>query len=320
MAAKTISELIAASSINAADLFAIVQTGITKKATGTVLLGFTDTSAKLAISASSPLVYSNTTGVFSLPSTNTTQLGYLSGVTSAIQTQFTNIHAGKSIVSVSSNVTLTDQAIHLVDTSSSRTLTLPSPAATSYIVVKDITGSAATNAVGIAPHGSEKIENVAATYYLAMNLGSYEFVSNGTDWFILGNCLREYAYNSSNTNANDTTSFGYGTAGAQFVNVTAQRLKTVAFKNTITPQSIISIEVTEDGGNTWIPNGQWGGITSYMNFNSTGIGMSWIHNSSTSIIVGFEASRIPGTNYALGIDWSGIAASSTYKWRIVKIN
>jgi hypothetical protein len=95
-----------------------------------------------------------------------------------------NIQAATSVVAVSSNVTLTNKAIHLVDTSSARSLTLPSPTSGAHIVVKDSTGSCATNNITIVRAGSEQIETVAASYVLNTDLGSWTFVSNGTNWWV----------------------------------------------------------------------------------------------------------------------------------------
>lgn len=89
-----------------------------------------------------------------------------------------------SQVVVSGNVTLTNNAIHLVNTSSARTLTLPAPNVNTCIMIKDITGSANTNAITVARFASEKIETVAASYVLSTNLGCWTFISNGTDWFL----------------------------------------------------------------------------------------------------------------------------------------
>lgn len=93
--------------------------------------------------------------------------------------------APTSVAAVNTNVTLTNKRIHLVDTSAARSLTLPSPSADSYIVVKDAIGSAQTNNITIVRAGSEEIETVAASFVLNTNLGSWTFVSDGTDWFIV---------------------------------------------------------------------------------------------------------------------------------------
>jgi hypothetical protein len=93
--------------------------------------------------------------------------------------------ATTTVTAINSNVTLTDKAVHLVDTSAARSLTLPAPTATAYIVIKDATGTCQTNNITLVRAGSEKIETVAASYVLNTDLGSWTIVSNGTDWFIV---------------------------------------------------------------------------------------------------------------------------------------
>lgn len=140
---------------------------------------------KLAALTVSRAVVTDSSGFISAATTTAAEIGFVNGVTSAIQTQLNVKLAATSIVSVSSNVSLTNKAIHLVDTSGNRSLTLPAPSTTSFIVVKDSTGSAATHAITIVRNGSEKIETVAASYSLSTNLGSWTFISDGTDWFII---------------------------------------------------------------------------------------------------------------------------------------
>lgn len=93
--------------------------------------------------------------------------------------------AAETIVSISSNVTLTDKAIHLVDTSAARTLTLPDPATTKYIVVKDKSGLGSVNNITIARFGSEEIEGEAADFIMEGDRQQAIFVTDGTDWFEL---------------------------------------------------------------------------------------------------------------------------------------
>lgn len=137
-----------------------------------------------AITANRALV-SNASGIPVHSTTTNAEIGYVNGVTSSIQTQLDSKLCPTSVVSVSTNVTLTDKAIHFVDTTAARSLTLPAPAVTRYIVIKDSTGTANANPITIVRAGSEKIETVAASYVLDTDLGSWTFVSDGTDWFIL---------------------------------------------------------------------------------------------------------------------------------------
>ncbi len=91
--------------------------------------------------------------------------------------------AAETIVTISSNVTLTDKAIHLVDTTAARTLTLPDPATTKYIVVKDKSGLGSVNNITIARFGTEEIEGVAASFVMEGDRQQAIFVTDGTNWY-----------------------------------------------------------------------------------------------------------------------------------------
>lgn len=141
---------------------------------------------KLAALTASRAVVSDGSGfIAAAAATTTTEVGYLNGVTSAIQTQLDAKLCATSVAAVSTDLTLTNKRIHFVDTSSARSLTLPSPSTGSFIVIKDKTGSANTNNITLVRAASEKIETVAASYVLDINLGSWTIVSDGTDWFII---------------------------------------------------------------------------------------------------------------------------------------
>lgn len=87
---------------------------------------------------------------------------------------------------VSGSITLEEGKYHLVDTSATRSLTLPSPASTTKpIWLKDKTGSASVNPITLVRAASEKIETVAASFVLDYDLGAWTLVNDGTDWFIL---------------------------------------------------------------------------------------------------------------------------------------
>lgn len=86
---------------------------------------------------------------------------------------------------VSSNITLVQGRVHLVDTTAARTLTLPNPATTKApIWVKDSTGTANVNPITIARFASESIETVAASFVLDSDLGAWQIVTDGTNWFL----------------------------------------------------------------------------------------------------------------------------------------
>ena len=87
---------------------------------------------------------------------------------------------------VSGNVTAKPGRLLLVNTSAIRTITLPDPATTKQVIwVKDVSGLANTNNITVARFGTEKIENVAASYLINSNYASVALASDGTDWFIV---------------------------------------------------------------------------------------------------------------------------------------
>ena len=93
--------------------------------------------------------------------------------------------ARPTINSVSSDITLADNVIHLVDTSSVRSLTLPTPTAGAQIVVKDSIGSANANNITIVRAAAEDIDTVAASLVMDSDLESVTLISDGTDWFLI---------------------------------------------------------------------------------------------------------------------------------------
>jgi hypothetical protein len=129
---------------------------------------------------------SDGSGKVAVATTTSTELGYVNGVTSAIQTQLDAKQAKlRTIVSVSTNVTLTTNAIHFVNTSSARSLTLPSPVSGTEITIKDVTGSANVNNITVVRFGSETIEGVAASYAMDQTYQSITLVADGTNWWIV---------------------------------------------------------------------------------------------------------------------------------------
>lgn len=94
------------------------------------------------------------------------------------------VRAVEGNVAISTDTTLTDRRLHFVDTSSARSEALPAASADLYLIVKDSTGSAATNNITITTPGSETIDG-ASTYVLDWNYGSVTIVSDGTNYFVL---------------------------------------------------------------------------------------------------------------------------------------
>jgi len=188
--------------------------------------------SKLASVTASRALVSDGSGVISASAVTATELGYVAGATSSLQTQIngklgTTITTTGDLIYSSSGATsarlpigttgqiLTVVAglpawqsfvlpnptvanvnaatltsgdsnkVFLVDTSATRTFTLPAPAAGLNFRFKDKTGQANTNPISLVRNASEKIEGIAATKQLQTNWGSWHLISDGTDWFLI---------------------------------------------------------------------------------------------------------------------------------------
>lgn len=137
-----------------------------------------------AITASRALV-SDANGIPVAATPTTTEVNFVSGVTSAIQTQINTKATALAIVSVTGDVTLTTNAIHLVSSAAARNLTLPAHVAGQILYIKDSTGSASTNNFTLIRTGGGNIDGIAASRTLQTNWGSWMLVDDGTNWYVL---------------------------------------------------------------------------------------------------------------------------------------
>jgi len=162
-----------------------IQTQInTKQAT---ITGGATTITSSNLTASRALA-SDASGKVAVSATTSAELAFVSGVTSAIQTQINTKQAIKiTIVAVTTNVTLTNDATHFVTTTSARSLTMPaSPGTGSTITVKDITGSADVNNITIVRAASETIEGVSGSYVIDAARVGIQFVADASNnWWIV---------------------------------------------------------------------------------------------------------------------------------------
>lgn len=162
-----------------------IQTQIdSKQAT---ITGAATTIVTSNLTASRALV-SDGSGKVAAATTTATEIGYVNGVSSSIQTQIDSKQPLlRTIIDVNSNVTLTAHAIHLVDTSAARSLTLPAaPATGTQIILKDVTGSVNVNNITIVRAASETIEGVAASYVIDMIYQSITLISDASgNWWII---------------------------------------------------------------------------------------------------------------------------------------
>ena len=89
---------------------------------------------------------------------------------------------GWTVKSVSANYTAADGEIVLVDASGGAvTITLPSPSAGARVRVKKT--DASTNTVTVSPSATETIDG-ASSHTISKQYETYEYVSDGTNWFI----------------------------------------------------------------------------------------------------------------------------------------
>lgn len=90
-------------------------------------------------------------------------------------------------ISASQSLTAVEQGKELLVDSSGGTitLTLPAPVNGATFKIKDSTGNFGTNPVTLARNGSEEIEGLAADYLLEADWGSWDLVSDGTNWFFV---------------------------------------------------------------------------------------------------------------------------------------
>lgn len=112
---------------------------------------------------------------------NSTELGYLDGVTSAIQTQLNGKKAEVNSA-ISTNQTLAAGYRYFVDTSAARTLTLPaSPSVGDEIQVFDATNTAATYNITLGSN-SLKINGTVQDAELDTNGAAVALVYTGSTY------------------------------------------------------------------------------------------------------------------------------------------
>lgn len=137
-----------------------------------ITIGTTATSLNLQSGGTNYItVASNAVGVGVSAGTNTLT-GALAGTVRAVNSSFTI------------DTTTTDLIIDLDAATASFTVTLPAPTTGRTIIVRDATGHLSSNNVTILRHGTENINNVAASKVLSAAFGSWLITSDGTNWTI----------------------------------------------------------------------------------------------------------------------------------------
>jgi len=75
--------------------------------------------------------------------------------------------------------------IILVDTSAARTINLHAAATNFKVTIKDVTGTASTYPITLVRNTGQSIEGVAANYTLDSNFGTWNFLFDGTTWWLV---------------------------------------------------------------------------------------------------------------------------------------
>ena len=144
----------------------------------------------------------------------------------------------------------------------------------------------------------------------------------------------EYVYNTSTTDAADTTSFGTGAAGIvgilRTTTLTTLRLKRIQFNNPIQPTDRVVIEIDVGGVNQWYPvesalAWQYSGISCNLSTTvvdstigySSGMGLIPVSGSNTKLDVCFNRYAVLRTDDG-GYNWSSPYIPAGTKWRVAK--
>ncbi len=131
-------------------------------------------------------IASSATGVLSVATTTRAELNFVSGVTSAIQTQLDSKQPELTQASGSGAQSPAANSLLLAESgTATTTVTLPSPAAQAIVVIKDKDGNAGINNITINESGGGDTIDGAASLVIGSDWGSTTLVSDGTDWFIL---------------------------------------------------------------------------------------------------------------------------------------
>lgn len=230
-----------------------------------------------------------------------TELGYVSGVTSAIQTQFTGKQAnvittqgdlvignasnvaarlaiggsgtvltsdgttaswsaasgGESVNTVSSagyTILTSDgyTTIYITAGGTNRTVTLPALSSSANRLIRIIKADGVTSAgagkVTVTRAGSDVIGPSSETSIDLYTADDHIVLQGGSSvWMILDILQTEYIYNSSTTtNGGDTTSFAYGTGGAQIQNITVNLARRVRAQSALRATDTLFFQISTD--------------------------------------------------------------------------
>jgi hypothetical protein len=161
-------------------------TTILSGASGTpIQLRFTQNDVPFSTYVALQAPTSPTTHTMTLPSTAGSD-GQVLKTDASGNLAFQTMLSATGATPISSDVTLTNRRIHLVNTGAARSLALPAPHINLYIVVKDSDGAGANvNNITITRPGAQTIDSVAASYVMNASRQSITIISDGANYFII---------------------------------------------------------------------------------------------------------------------------------------
>lgn len=138
--------------------------------------------SKLAALTANRAVVSNASGVLVSSSVTDTEIGYISGVTSSIQTQLNSKKGEYTFSAITSNTSAVAGVMYLVGTDTAAiTVTLPAVATQTRVLIKDADGNAMNNNITIAGGGANIDNSSSVTVSGAYE--AVELICDGTDWW-----------------------------------------------------------------------------------------------------------------------------------------
>lgn len=123
----------------------------------------------------------NTVAATTLSATGATTVGSTTGANSITGSIAYTTRTTTSNLTI--DTTTTDYLIYVDTSSSPVTITLPAPTNGRFVILKDAKSTWATNNLTVARHGSEKIDNVAASLTVSVSNYMVLVASDGTNWF-----------------------------------------------------------------------------------------------------------------------------------------
>lgn len=154
---------------------------------------YVKTKLNLDSLTASRVIVSNASKDLEASSVSSTELGFLSGVTSSVQNQLNDRekkgYYTRITKSANYSIATTDDYIGCDSSGGSFTVTLPAAntvGSGKRFIIKDEGGAATTNNIFVAPNGTDKIDGVNASESLVVNYESITLICDGASkWFII---------------------------------------------------------------------------------------------------------------------------------------